>query len=97
MNRRSDRVGDIRPRLLSRRGEPIWLHDRARGAFLDPGPPVGWEPEIGFRLPGPPPRPKLTSRLGRVVHWLFACGGVTIVFLGGIMAFALIALSLGYR
>jgi hypothetical protein len=98
MDQRGHQGSDLRSKLLARRGGTCWLYNRADERFrpdLD-FPESDW-PEITFREPAPRPTPAPRWRMGPVTRWLFAHGGMSVVFLGGIMASALIAWALGYR
>ena len=98
MNRHGHRSDHLRSLLRSRRGQASWLYDHVGQDFrreLDL-PDSTW-PEIAFREPAPRPRPSPRFRMGPVARWLFVNGWFCVVFLGGIMAFALVAFALGYR
>jgi hypothetical protein len=98
MNRRSHGSGHLRSLLLSRRGEASWLYDHVEQDFrheLDL-PESTW-PEIAFREPAPRPGLSPRFRMGPVSRGLFVHGWFCVVFLGGLMAFALVAFALGYR
>jgi hypothetical protein len=98
MARRSHRGGDLRSKLLERSRGTCWLYDRAGQDFRrDFDLPDSTWPEITFGDPAPRPAPAPRFRMGPVARWLFANGGMSVVFLGGIMAFAFIAWALGYR
>ena len=98
MDRRGYRGGDLQSKLLARRAGTSWLYDRAGERFHPEFnfPESTW-PEIEFHEPAPRPTPTPRWRMGPVTRWLFANGGMSVVFLGGIMASALIAWGLGYR
>ena len=98
MGRRGDGIGDLRSLLLARRGGTAWLYDRVGQDFRREFdlPESSW-PEITFREPAPKPAPVPRFRMGPIARFLFVHGGMSVVFLGGLMAFALIAFALGYR
>ena len=98
MHRHSHGSGDLRSKLLARRGGTCWLYDRVGQDFRrDFDLPESSWPEIAFRDPTPRPGPTPRFRRGPISRWLFVHGGMTVVFLGGIMAFALIGWALRYR
>lgn len=98
MNRHSHRSGDLRSLLLSRRGEASWLYDHVEQDFRhEIDLPESTWPEIAIREATPRPGRSPRLRVGPVFRYLFVQGWFCVVFLGGIMAFALIAFALGYR
>src|SRR5262245_46378003 len=98
MDLRRDEPGDLWSRLLGRGRDGAWLYDPVGEDFRpDPGFPPGRWPAITFRQPRRLFRPILKTRLRALLRWLFVNGGMSVVFLGGIMAFAFIAFALGYR
>ena len=98
MERRRFETGGIRSRYDPGQQAPTWLYDSINDEFYrDPGLSDQDWPEIRFVVQSSPPRGVPCTRSGRFVRWLFANGGMSAVFLGGLLAWGLIAAIPGIR
>jgi hypothetical protein len=99
MDRRSRELNDLLALLRARGGGGTsWLYDRDGEDFRrEVDPPESSRPLAPLSDPEPRPSPTPRLRMGPVARWLFVHGGMSVVFLGGLMAFAIIAFALGYR
>src|SRR5262249_38053955 len=98
MDRRSHQTRSLHARLHANPEAIVWLYDRTRGEFLDEPTTLNqlW-PDVSFRVPAARRRWKTPkTRSGRLIYWLFANGGISVVFLLGLMILALVCALLGY-
>jgi hypothetical protein len=98
MDRRRHRTDDLRADSYSGIEGRIWLYDPEREEFFGcPGIPEAQFPRDRFQGRRPFPPGLLRTRGGRVLHWLFAKGGISVVFLLGLMTVGLLGLVIGSR
>jgi hypothetical protein len=76
----------------------MWLYDPITEEFL-PEPEFPVEPGLAptFLTWEDTPRPLPRSRGGRLMHWLFARGGMSVVLIAGLMLLGLGAWALGFQ